>query len=110
MFAYNGDFENKMHYILEVLKLESLYLCCFGINILACIGLDYYTTNNNTFTDIVMNNLIKLYITCACSSIQNYNFQKKSPFYFLKSFQLSTSKNENKNLQPPRRKTRTFNL
>jgi hypothetical protein len=49
-----------------------------------------------------MNNLIKLYITCACFSIQNYNFQTKSPFYFWKSFQLSTSKNKNKNFQPPK--------
>lgn len=59
---------------------------CFGICLLlfAHIGLDYYITNN-TFNDIVISILIKLYnITCACFFIQDYIFQTKELFFFLK--------------------------
>jgi hypothetical protein len=71
--AYNCDFQNKIHHILEVCGLKFImYLCCFGICFLTCIGLDYYTINNNTFNDVVINNLTKLYITCACYFIQEY--------------------------------------
>ncbi len=47
--------------------------------------LDYYTTNNNTFNNIVINNLAKLCnITFAYSFIQDYIFQTKLPFSFLR--------------------------
>ncbi len=59
---YNDAFQNKIHHILGVLMLKItillLFWNCFK---LACIGLDYYTTNNNTFNDIIINNLTKLY-------------------------------------------------
>ncbi len=73
--------------ILGVLRLEFtifgvlLHLCCFRICFLKCVGLDYYT--NNTFNDIVINNLTKLYnITRACSFTKDYIFQTKLPFKF----------------------------
>ncbi len=66
------------------MRLEFTNLYCFGIFFLACISLDYYTTNN-TFNDIVINNLNKLYhITCACSCIQYYIFSIKTIILFLK--------------------------
>ncbi len=86
--VYNGGFQNKMDYILRVLKLEFtifgllIHLCYFGICLFACIGLDYYTTKD-TFNDMVINKLTKLYnITCAFSFNQDYIFQTKPPFYF----------------------------
>jgi hypothetical protein len=42
-----------MHHILGALKLEFtifgilFHFCYFGICLFACIGLDYYTTNNS---------------------------------------------------------------
>ncbi len=85
--VYNGGFQNKMHYILRVLKLEFtifgllLHLCCFGICLLAFIGLDYYTTKN-TFNDMVISNLTKLYnITYAFSFTQDYIFQNKHSIF-----------------------------
>jgi hypothetical protein len=83
-----------MHHILEILRLEFticgllLHFCCFGICLFACIGLNYYTTNNNTFNNIVISNLTKLYITCVCSSIQDHIFQIKTSFYFWKNLTL----------------------
>jgi hypothetical protein len=86
--AYNGGFQNIMHHILEVLKLKFaifdllFQLHCFGLCLFACIGLDYYTIDN-TFNDIIINNITKLYnITCACFFTQNYIFQTSPPFYF----------------------------
>jgi len=79
-----------MHHILGVLKLKFtifdllLHLCCFGIFLFACIGLDYYTTNNNTFNEIVINLTILYNITCACPSTQDNIFQTKPAFLFLK--------------------------
>jgi hypothetical protein len=74
ILAYNGGFQNKMHHILGILKLEFTTPLLFW-NLSSCIGLDYYTTNNNTFNDIIINNLTKLHnITCACSFAQDYIF------------------------------------
>ncbi len=96
--AYNGDFQNKMHDILGILKLEFTMPVLFW-NLSSGIGLDYYTTNNNTFNDIIISNLTKLYnITCACSFTQDYIYFLKPQFYFWK------------NLQPSRTKTKKFNL
>jgi len=63
-----------------------LYLYCFGICLFACISLEYYTTNNNTFNDIVISNLTKLYnITCACSSMSKTIVFKKNIILLLKN-------------------------
>jgi len=91
-FACNDGFQNKMYHILGILRFKFtifgilLHLYCFGICVFACINLGYYTTNNNTFNDIVISNLTKLYnITCECSSTsKTIFFPKKWPFYFWK--------------------------
>jgi hypothetical protein len=78
-----------MHHIFKELSLEFtifgllLHICCFGICLLARIGLDYYTTKNNTFNDIIINNLTKLCnMTCACFFIQTHILQAQPSFYF----------------------------
>ncbi len=82
--AYNHGFQNKMHYIFEILRLEFTIPLLFWKLFLACIGLDYYRTNH-TFNDIVISNLTNLYnIIGAWSSIQIYIFQAKSTLYFWK--------------------------
>jgi hypothetical protein len=94
-----------MHHILRVLRLEFTIPLLVWICLVACIGLDYYTTNN-----IVINNLTKLYnIKGACSFIQDYIFQIK-PSYYYYYYLNSTTKNNNKNFQLPTRRTSTFNL
>jgi hypothetical protein len=99
--TYNDGFQNKMYHILGVLMLKITILLLFWIK-LACIGLDYYITNNNTFNDIVINNLTKLYnITWSCSSIQDYIFQTKPPFYSWKKCQPPSFLNKQTNLWQP---------
>jgi hypothetical protein len=84
ILAYNHGFENKMHQIFEILRLEFTIPLLFWIFFFACVGLDYYITNK-TFNDIVISNLTNLYnITSAWSSIQVSNFQTKSTPYFWK--------------------------
>jgi len=58
----------------------------------ACIGLDYYTTNNNTFNDIIINNLTKwCNITYACFFNQNYILKKTNILFLKKSHLVCTS-------------------
>ncbi len=67
--AYNHGFQNKMHYIFEILRLEFTIPLLFWKLFLACISLDYYRTNH-TFNNIVISNLTNLYnIIGAWSSI-----------------------------------------
>ncbi len=99
ILAYNGDFQNKMHRILGTLKLE-FNMPLLVWNLSSCIGLDYYTTNNNTCIDIIINNLTKLYnITCTCSFTQDYILKTKPQFYFRKNLQRSRTKTKKINLQ-----------
>jgi hypothetical protein len=73
-----------MNHIFGIYIWSIISFFCFGICLLlfAHIGLDYYITNN-TFNDIVISILIKLYnITCACFFIQDYIFQTKELLFF----------------------------
>jgi hypothetical protein len=164
IFAYHGDFQNKVHHILGILRFKFTIPLLFGFFFFACINSDYYITNNNTFNEIVISNQFKLYITCVCSHVyvlllKNIFFKQNHYFIFFKPYlvcttlilidsnivkiqpfntkttkviinaqkihdtkntqknisqninhRLSTSKNNNKNLQPSRIKTKTFNL
>jgi hypothetical protein len=90
-FSYNGGFKNKMHHILEVLMLKFTIfvlftsILLFGICFLACIGLDYMTTNNNRFNDVVISNLAKLYITSVFFYSRLYIFKQNYHFIFEKT-------------------------
>jgi hypothetical protein len=91
IFAYNGDFQNKIHHILGILRFKCTIPLLFGIYFFTCINSYYCITNNNTFNEIVISNWTKLYITCVCSFIQEYFFKKKPLFYFEKPYLVRTT-------------------
>ncbi len=97
-YIYNASFQNKMHHIFRILKLEFtifgllFHIFCFGIYFFDCIGLDYHITNNNTFCNIIINNLTKLYnITCIFFYSRLYISNKTTNLFLKKYYLVYTS-------------------